>query len=120
MWEGSRRGRPGRPVGVWVCGRARSRAPGVAEGGDLRNHYCLNCHGVIPLQYSMTESADTIPEESCPHCGAKLEGNVRMMFNWVEIDQVHGSDLKALLPLLLGGLALLAALAALLWFALSG
>ena len=95
--------------------RERSRAPGVAEGGDLRNHYCMECHGVIPLQYAMTESAEDLPEEFCPHCGAKLEGNVRMMFNWVEIDQVHGSDLKALLPFLLGGVALLVALGLLLW-----
>ena len=33
---------------------------------------------------------------------AKLEGRVRAMFNWVETDQVPGSDLKVLLPLFLG------------------
>lgn len=100
--------------------RERSRAPGVAEGGDLRNHYCMNCHGVIPLQYSMTDSAETIPEEHCPHCGVKLDGNVRMMFNWVEIDQVHGSDFKALLPFFLGGLVVLVGLSALAWWIFAG
>ena len=99
--------------------RARSRAPGVAEGGALRNHYCLKCHGVIPLDYAMTESAETIPVEHCPHCGEELEGNVRMMFNWVEIDQVHGSDARALLPLALAGLAALALLALAAWWLLA-
>ena len=67
----------------------------------------------------MTESAETIPVEHCPHCGEELEGNVRMMFNWVEIDQVHGSDARALLPLALAGLAALALLALAAWWLLA-
>jgi hypothetical protein len=95
--------------------RERSRAPGVAEGGALRNHYCLECHGVIPLEYDSRESAEGRAPERCPHCGAELGGGVRMMFNWVELDQVPGSDLRALLPFLIaGGLALLG-LGVLLW-----
>lgn len=95
--------------------RERSRAPGVAEGGALRNHYCMECHGVIPLEYDSRESAEATPPENCPHCGAALEGGVRMMFNWVEMDQVPGSDLRALLPFFAAGIAFLAILALLLW-----
>ena len=77
--------------------RERSRAPGVAEGGAERNHYCLSCNGVIPLSYDRRRPA-TGPPETCPHCGAELDPRVRAMFNWVETDQVHDSDLRALLP----------------------
>lgn len=81
--------------------RERSKAPGVAEGGALRNHYCLKCNGVIPLEYDQRKPLEG-PTGKCPHCGAELEGRVRAMFNWVETDQVPGSDLKVLLPLFLG------------------
>lgn len=77
--------------------RKRSRAPGVAEGGAARNHYCMECDGVVPLEYDSRDSAPTGPER-CPHCDAPLDERVRAMFNWVEIDQVPGSDFKALLP----------------------
>jgi hypothetical protein len=95
--------------------REKSRAPGVAEGGGLRNHYCMECNGVIPLAYDSRASVEAEAPESCPHCGAKLEGGVRMMFNWVEMDQVPGSDLRALLPFLAGGMIFLVILAILLW-----
>jgi hypothetical protein len=89
--------------------RERSRAPGVAEGGAERNHYCLECNGVIPLHYDRRNPAAG-PPESCPHCGATLDQRVRAMFNWVEIDQVPPSDAGPLLRLaglVLGGIALL-------------
>lgn len=82
--------------------RDRSQAPGVREGGGPRNHYCMNCDGVIPHEES---------NEICPHCGTKIEGETRRYFNWVEIDEPPRSDLAALLPYLLGGaLVVLAAL----------
>lgn len=86
--------------------RKRSRAPGVAEGGAARNHYCMECDGVVPLEYDSRDATPTGPER-CPHCGTQLDERVRAMFNWVEIDQVPGSDLKALLPFILAGLVLL-------------
>lgn len=89
--------------------RERSRAPGVAEGGAARNHYCMACHGVVPLDYD-SRRPEQGPPQRCPHCGAELEGRVRAMFNWVEIDQVPASDLRALLPLGLVGLGLVALL----------
>lgn len=80
--------------------RARSKAPGVAEGGAERNHYCMACDGVIPLE------PDAAPEV-CPHCGAPIEGRTRRYFNWVEIDQPGEGDFRAVLPfLLLAGLVL--------------
>lgn len=85
--------------------RERSRAPGVAEGGAERNHYCMECNGVIPLHYDRRQSSKKRAPETCPHCGAELDSRVRAMFNWVETDEVPDSDLKALLPLLaIGGL----------------
>ena len=90
--------------------RERSRAPGVASGGARRNHYCMSCNGVIPLQYDQREPASE-ELQYCPHCGVLLDARVRSMFNWVEIDQVPASDLRALLPFLLVGLAVLLALA---------
>lgn len=68
--------------------RQRSRAPGVAEGGGARNHYCMECDGVIPFDHA---------EPGCPHCGAELEGAVKRFFNWVEIDRPPPSDARALL-----------------------
>lgn len=95
--------------------RARSRAPGVAEGGAARNHYCMSCNGVIPLDYDSRRPSEG-PPGACPHCGAELEEHVRAMFNWVEIDQVPRGDARAVLPLALGALALLLLLVAgLLW-----
>ena len=94
--------------------RERSQAPGVAEGGGPRNHYCLECNGVLPLSYEQRRPAEA-KDERCPHCGAALEGRVRAMFNWVETDQVPPSDAAALLrPLLLVGVGL-AVLAGALW-----
>lgn len=101
--------------------RQRSRAPGVAEGGGPRNHYCFECDGVIELEYDRRKPPPEVPE-FCPHCGAKLEGGARRMFNWVEIDQTPASDARALLPLagaalLLLALVVLGVLGALSWFA---
>ncbi len=90
--------------------RERSKAPGVAEGGEERNHYCLECDGVIPHDASTT---------SCPHCGAEIEGHTKRYFNWVEIDDTTDSDLKALLPWLILGLALLLGVAVGAWFLFS-
>jgi hypothetical protein len=87
--------------------RERSRAPGVAEGGAERNHYCMSCNGVIPLHYDQREAA-VGPPGHCPHCGVELDAHVRAMFNWVEIDQVPASDFGALLPWMLGALGLVA------------
>jgi len=87
--------------------RKRSRAPGVAAGGGPRNHYCLECNGVLPLAYDSRHPAAG-PPEVCPHCGARLDPRVRAMFNWVETDQVPSSDLRALAPWFIGGFAVLA------------
>ena len=78
--------------------RDRNAAPCVAEADqNARNSYCMECDGVLPLEYdSRTPAARKT--ERCPHCGAKLERNIRRMFNWVEMDQVPDSDLRALLP----------------------
>jgi hypothetical protein len=84
--------------------RRRSQAPGVAEGGGARNHYCLECKGVIPFSKP--------PPEHCPHCGVALDEHVRAMFNWVEIDEAPKGDAAALARLALIGLAVLAAVAA--------
>jgi hypothetical protein len=92
--------------------RERSKAPGVREGGGARNHYCMQCNGVVPLEYDQRDPASTIPEH-CPHCGAELDARVRAMFNWVEIDQPPDSDLKALALPALGVLLLLAGVVAL-------
>jgi hypothetical protein len=81
--------------------RGRSRAPGVAEGGAERNFYCMQCDGVIP---------HAPVRETCPHCGASLDESVRRYFNWVEMNDPPKSDLRALLPPLLGGIVLLALL----------
>jgi len=90
--------------------RERSQAPGVAEGGGARNHYCLACDGVIPLEAGAAL-------ERCPHCGAELEGNVKRYFNWVEIDTPPKSDARALLPIFAGlALIVVGAAALLVWW----
>lgn len=75
--------------------RERSKAPGVAAGGEARNFYCMECDGVVPFEHG---------GDACPHCGAEITGRTRRYFNWVEIDQPGEGDFKALLPWLLGGL----------------
>ncbi len=90
--------------------RERSKKPGVAEGGAARNMYCPSCQGVIPLNYDSRESPSGVREQ-CPHCGTLLDERVREMFNWVEIDQVSGSDAKVVLPILALGLAVVLGLA---------
>ena len=78
--------------------RQRSRAPGVKEGGEARNFYCMECDGVIPYDHE---------GDTCPHCAASIEGGARRYFNWVEIDRPVEGDFKAVLPLLIGGVVLL-------------
>jgi len=102
QWPESRAGRNREAIEFY---RERSKAPGVADGGAERNHYCMSCNGVIPLKYDQREPASG-PPEHCPHCGVELDERVRAMFNWVEIDQVPDSDLKALLVPVLVVLAL--------------
>lgn len=109
-WSRARRGMNEEALEYY---RERSRAPGVAEGGSHRNHYCLSCNGVIPLEYDQRRPASR-ERQTCPHCGAELEGNVRAMFNWVETDQVPASDVRALLPILIGLSVLVVAAAVLL------
>ena len=77
--------------------RERSKAPGVAEGGEARNFYCMDCDGVVPFEHEGGH---------CPHCGVELDRSVRRYFNWVEIDTPPRSDLRAVLPWLLLILAL--------------
>ena len=95
-WSRARRGENREALEYY---RERSQAPGVREGGAERNFYCMECDGVIPHEPAA---------EACPHCGAALDDRVRRYFNWVEVDQPVESDLKALLPLLLAGLAVVA------------
>lgn len=81
--------------------RERSKAPGVEDGGGARNHYCMNCDGVIPFEHR---------GDTCPHCSAALDDGVRRYFNWVEIDQPPSSDLIPLLKVAVPVLLVLAAL----------
>jgi len=90
--------------------RDRSQKPGVAEGGAARNMYCPSCQGVVPLSYDSSQ-APTGEEKRCPHCDVLLDERVMEMFNWVEIDQVPGSDAKVVLPILALALALVLGLA---------
>ena len=85
-----------------------SRAPGVAEGGAERNHYCMHCAGVIPFDPAL---------KACPHCKEPIEGGVRRYFNWVEMNEPPKSDVGALL-VLGAGLGTITVLigAALWWF----
>lgn len=87
--------------------RERSRAPGVAEGGAERNFYCMQCDGVIPFAGA---------PQSCPHCGAAVDENIKRYFNWVEIAEPGGSDARALLPFFAVGLVLLLAGAFAAWW----
>ena len=88
--------------------RERSQAPGVEAGGGPRNHYCMQCDGVIPWDQ---------PLDACPHCGSPIDPKVRRFFNWVEIDSPPRSDLLVLLPVLaIAGLVALACLLVLRWF----
>ena len=80
--------------------RDRSKAPGVAEGGGARNHYCMKCDGVIP---SVERDGRPAAPERCPHCGVELDERVRAMFNWVEIDEPPAGDPAALLWLAVAG-----------------
>lgn len=75
--------------------RERGKAPGVAEGGEARNFYCMECDGVVPYDHE---------GDTCPHCQANIAGRTRRYFNWVEIDQPGEGDFKAVLPFLAGGL----------------
>jgi hypothetical protein len=88
--------------------RERSRAPGVAEGGAERNHYCMACDGVIPFGFA---------GERCPHCDEPLDERVRRYFNWVEINEPPDSDLRPLARVALAGLALAALVALAVWLA---
>ncbi len=110
-WSRSRRGKNKEALDYL---RWRSHAPGVEEGGSERNHYCMHCHGVIPLAYDQREPADETPR-TCPHCNAALEPRVRAMFNWVEIDQPPPSD-RALKWTALGVVAIV--IAAVVWWLL--
>jgi len=83
--------------------RERSRAPGVAEGGAERNFYCMNCAGVIPHDP---------PADACPHCGTDLSGVAKRYFNWVEINDPPASDARAVLGVALAAFAVLALVAA--------
>jgi hypothetical protein len=79
----------------------RSRKPGVEAGGAERNFYCMECEGVIPFE---------LRGRHCPHCKALLDEHVQRYFNWVEINEPPESDLKALMPFLIGAIGLLAVL----------
>lgn len=70
--------------------RARSRRPGVAEGGKERNFYCMECEGVIPHDHG---------RGNCPHCGAEIDPRVRRYFNWVELDTPPEGDAGPILRL---------------------
>jgi hypothetical protein len=98
--------------------RRRSRAPGVAEGGGARNHYCMECDGVIPLPPPGSEAPGSEAPAVCPHCGAALGERARRFFNWVEIDRPARSDARAIAPLALAGACAAAALATLVWWIL--
>ena len=98
--------------------RERSHAPGVEEGGGPRNHYCMSCNGVIPLEYDQRAPA-TEEVLVCPHCGVELDARVRAMFNWVEIDQPPKSDLGPLLGVAVAGTLALGLIVFLAWLILS-
>jgi len=86
--------------------RSRSRAPGVAEGGAARNFYCMRCDGVIPFDP---------PTDACPHCGERIDENVKRYFNWVEIAEPPASDFIPLLKVAALGVAVIAVVVLLVW-----
>ncbi|TAJ17858.1 MAG: hypothetical protein EPO68_08740 [Planctomycetota bacterium] len=86
--------------------RERSKAPGVAEGGDVRNFYCMECDGVIPYQSGAVD---------CPHCGARVEPGVRRYFNWVEMEMPAPSDRRFLIGVAVAGLLVLGVIGLVLW-----
>jgi len=90
--------------------RQRSQAPGVREGGDVRNFYCMECDGVIPYTSGATK---------CPHCGAAVEAGVRRYFNWVEMEMPPPSNRRFLTGVALALLALLTCIGGLLWILFS-
>jgi hypothetical protein len=87
--------------------RERSKAPGVAEGGAERNHYCMHCAGVIPFDEKITH---------CPHCQKEIEGGVRRYFNWVEMNEPPKSDVRLFLHIALGVGVFLAVVALGVWW----
>src|SRR5678815_2135980 len=87
--------------------RERSHAPGVAEGGAERNFYCMRCDGVIAFDHA---------GGVCPHCGEPLDERARRYFNWVEINEPPKSDLRALMPIVLGVLGAVCVLLLLVWY----
>lgn len=89
--------------------RERSKAPGVREGGDVRNFYCMECDGVIPYQSGPVQ---------CPHCGARVEPGLRRYFNWVEMELPAPSDKRFLLGVAAAGVFVLGAVGAIVWLVL--
>ncbi len=112
-WSRSRKGMNEESLEYY---RERSKAPGVAEGGGLRNAYCMECDGVIPIEYDSSKPADRDVVRTCPHCGAALDPGVQRMFNWVEIDQPPAGDAKAILLVGAAVLAIVAAVIVLGWW----
>ncbi|MDZ4773714.1 MAG: hypothetical protein SGI72_11340 [Planctomycetota bacterium] len=84
-WSRAREGENEEAIAYY---RERSKAPGVAEGGAERNHYCMRCDGVIPFDLTLTH---------CPHCKAPIEVGIKRYFNWVEMNEPPKSDVTALL-----------------------
>jgi hypothetical protein len=87
--------------------RQRSKAPGVREGGDVRNFYCMHCDGVIPYQAGAAR---------CPHCGAAVEAGIRRYFNWVEMEMPKPSDTGFLIGIGIAAVLVLATLGAGIWW----
>jgi len=90
-WSRARKGTNQEAIDYY---RKRSHDPGVEEGGESRNFYCMECGGVIPFEEEGAEKA-----ESCPHCSASLSEDARRYFNWVEIDRPVQSELRSIWPL---------------------
>ena len=88
-WSRTRKGANQEAIDYY---RKRSHDPGVEEGGESRNYYCMECGGVIPFDHE---------GKVCPHCSTSLGEDARRYFNWVEIDRPVQSELKSLWPLIL-------------------